>query len=53
MMAAVATRSLIDRLPKVRGELVADAPLAPLAIAAYACLIVPSRFALNQLQTKL
>ncbi|MEW6090475.1 UDP-N-acetylmuramate dehydrogenase [Parvibaculum sp.] len=30
MMAAEATRSLIDRLPKVRGELVADAPLAPL-----------------------
>ncbi|MFN4354823.1 UDP-N-acetylmuramate dehydrogenase [Parvibaculum sp.] len=30
MMAAEATRSLIDRLPKIRGELVADAPLAPL-----------------------
>ena len=30
MMAAEATRSLIDRLPEVRGELVADAPLAPL-----------------------
>lgn len=30
MMAAEATRFLIDRLPEVRGELVADAPLAPL-----------------------
>lgn len=30
MMAAEATRPLIDRLPSVRGELVADAPLAPL-----------------------
>ncbi|MBX3447851.1 MAG: UDP-N-acetylmuramate dehydrogenase [Parvibaculaceae bacterium] len=30
MMAAEATRSLIDHLPEVRGELVADAPLAPL-----------------------
>lgn len=30
MMAAEATRSLIDQLPSVRGELVVDAPLAPL-----------------------
>ncbi|MEQ8269173.1 MAG: UDP-N-acetylmuramate dehydrogenase [Parvibaculum sp.] len=30
MMAAEATAALIDRLPKVRGELVAEAPLAPL-----------------------
>lgn len=30
MMAAEAALSLIDRLPAVRGELVADAPLAPL-----------------------
>ncbi len=30
MMAAEATAALIDRLPKVRGEIVADAPLAPL-----------------------
>ena len=30
MMAAEATLSLMDRLPSVRGELVADAPLAPL-----------------------